>query len=71
MVKTKKRISSEVLKRIKENPELIAKLQIETERSYPTIMRWIRVGSDQLTKSYCLDLICKELRLPKSSVLTN
>lgn len=69
-VKTRKgAIKPGVLKKIKGDSDLIAKIIFATGKSYPTVIRWVNNNSVLLTQAACLNVICSELKLEQSDVL--
>lgn len=65
-----KKITKPILKQVKNNKSIVARLVAETGKSYPTVMRWIRLNSDALTNATPLKVICEELKLNPEEVLS-
>lgn len=62
-------LTKEAIRKIKKNPAIVAKLVAASDKSYPTVMRWIDKNSEQLTTAACLEVICSELKLTQDQVL--
>jgi len=72
-VKTKKSkpaLNKAVLRKVKGNQQIVAKIITATGKSYPTVMRWLEQNSQLLTQVACLNVICEELKLKQSEVLS-
>lgn len=73
-VKTKKSkqkgLKADVLRQIKNDDALISKIIFASGKSYPTVMRWLTQNSILLTQAACLNVICAELNLTQTEVLS-
>lgn len=62
-------LKASILKKVKENTQIVADIIKNTGKSYPTVMRWLKDNSIQLTQVDCLNTICKGLDVEQSEVL--
>jgi len=63
------KLTKKVIGKIKDDSQIIAKLCAAADKSYPTIKRYIKANSEQLTTAACLAVICEELKMTQDDVL--
>lgn len=68
--KTKGALTKPAISALRANRKrIIPVLMMECGKSATTIIRWIDNNNDYLTQQKCLDVICKELGIPKNKIL--
>lgn len=67
---TAPKLKDEILEAIRKSSQIKNRLQLELDKSYPTLNRWLKTNDDNLTKVQVLNIVSDELGIAKDELLT-